>query len=384
MYLEGSLGMSVVEHSNEGWRGSNESSALRSNFGWINSSIVSTNSSGFSANPGGYRDGNITYYEKGELGYWWSNTENDPLFRALSYQLGTIFRGPSAATPAYSVRCLKEDPLTYIYGCMDTNACNFLPDAIVYDGSCLYPNATCDDGDVNTVNDVINGECVCGGTILPPPLFTMGNGVTDIDGNFYPSIIINGQEWTQKNLTVSRYRNGDVIPYLPSYESWFWGGACAVYNNEMFYDSLYGKLYNGYAVNDTRGLCPTGWHVPSDAEWSFLINFLDPNSAGGAVPQNTAGGKMKSNGTIELGDGLWHDPNVEATNLSGFSALPGGFYDLDTPDIFLDFVGYYGAWWTSSYDGFSSLSREILFNQSGVDRVDNPAYYGLSVRCIRD
>jgi uncharacterized protein (TIGR02145 family) len=270
-----------------------------------------------------------------------------------------------------------------VLGCTNAQACNYNAAATQDDGFCLYQNATCDDGDVNTTNDVINSECVCAGTILPPPLYTMGNGVTDFDGNFYPSIIINGQEWIQKNLAVSKYRNGDPVPTGLSDATWSstTSGAYAIYNNDAANNTTYGKLYNWYAVNDSRGLCPSGWHVPSDAEWTTLINYLDPNADGGNNG-NIAGGKMKSTGTIENGDGLWNSPNEQATNESGFTALPGGYrYNVGS---YYD-VGYFGVWWSSTeYDSNYAWGRVLGYDYSNVFGYYGSKQDGFSVRCVRD
>ncbi len=218
----------------------------------------------------------------------------------------------------------------------------------------------------------------------PPALYTMGSGITDIDGNFYPSIIINGQEWMQQNLAVSKYRNGDPIPTGLSNTTWqnTTSGAYAIYNNDAANNTTYGKLYNWYAVNDSRGLCPAGWHVPSDAEWTTLINYLDPNAAGGDVFPNIAGGKMKSTGTIENGDGLWYSPNEQATNESGFTGLPGGYSD-DYGSY--SSVGYDGYWWSSTEYGSSvAWIRLLTYDYSDVYRYTDGKRLGFSVRCVRD
>jgi uncharacterized protein (TIGR02145 family) len=214
-------------------------------------------------------------------------------------------------------------------------------------------------------------------------LYTEVSGATDIDGNFYPSIIINGQEWMQKNLAVSKYRNGDPIPTGLSNATWenTTSGAYAIYDNVAANNTTYGKLYNWYAVNDSRGLCPTGWHVPSDAEWTTLINHLDPNAAGGDAMPNFAGGKMKSTGIIENGDGLWFSPNEQATNESGFSGLPGGYRDSGTND-----VHNFGFWWSSTEHNSSyAWYRQLFYDDSSVFRGN---YYNMwwcfSVRCVRD
>jgi uncharacterized protein (TIGR02145 family) len=210
----------------------------------------------------------------------------------------------------------------------------------------------------------------------PPPLFTQGSGVTDIDGNFYPSIIINGQEWTQQNLAVTKYRNGDPIPTGLSDATWqsTTSGAYAIYNNDAVNNTLYGKLYNWYAVSDSRGLCPTGWHVPSDAEWSAFINYLDPIADGGSNG-NIAGGKMKS----MTG---WNSPNSGANNESGFTGLSGGSRHYVGAYYY---IGDYGYWWSSTeYGSNIAWYRVLLYNDSYVFRYANNKQLGFSARCVRD
>jgi uncharacterized protein (TIGR02145 family) len=264
-----------------------------------------------------------------------------------------------------------------VLGCTDNAACNYNSAATQNDNSCLYTGATCDDGNANTTNDVINGSCVCAGTAVGNGTFIPGNGTTDIDGNTYTSIIINGQEWMQQNLAVTKYRNGDPIPTGLSNSTWqnTTNGAYAIYNNDAANNTLYGKLYNWYAVNDTRGLCPSGWHVPSDGEWSTLINYLDPSANGGDTWPNVAGGKLKSTTG-------WNSPNEGATNESGFTGLPGG-YRLANGTY--NSIGNYGGWWSSTeYDSYIAWNRELYYNFSYVGRYDYSKRYGFSVRCVRD
>ncbi len=220
-----------------------------------------------------------------------------------------------------------------------------------------------------------------GGNNNSSGLFEQGNGVTDIDGNSYPTIIINGQEWMQKNLSVTKYRNGDSIPTGLSNFAWqnTQSGACAVNFDYPPYDSIYGKLYNWYAVNDSRGLCPLGWRVPSYADWSSLLIYLDPSVIiGGNYDTSLAGGKLKSvNG--------WEYPNIGATNESGFSALPGSLRHVDGTYVPLDF-GYQGYWWSSTPSDTSGAGRimlsYIIAGASLSDGANKQA--GFSVRCVRD
>ncbi len=153
-------------------------------------------------------------------------------------------------------------------------------------------------------------------------------------------VVIGTQVWKTRNLDVTTYRNGDPIPQVTDPTQWInlTTGAWCYYENNTANGTVYGKLYNWYAVNDSRGLAPTGYHVPSDAEWTTLTTFL-----GG---EGVAGGKMKSTDTS-----LWQSPNTSATNESGFTGLPGG---CRSDDGAFDDVGDGGDWWSSSENGTAS------------------------------
>lgn len=143
--------------------------------------------------------------------------------------------------------------------------------------------------------------------------------VKDIDGNQYQTVKIGSQVWMKENLKVTRYRNGDPIPRVTVNSEWVdlaTGAYCACYNDEGTTAFTYGYLYNWYAVDDRRNLAPAGWHVPTDAEWQILMDYL-----GGEI---LAGGKLKETGTSH-----WASPNTGATNESGFTARPGGIRGFD-------------------------------------------------------
>jgi uncharacterized protein (TIGR02145 family) len=134
-------------------------------------------------------------------------------------------------------------------------------------------------------------------------------------------------------------------------------------------NGLYGNLYNWYAVTDSRHLCPTGWHEPTDADWTLLTDYL-----GG---QSVAGGKLKATGLQN-----WFGPNQDATNESGFSGLPGG--TLYANGLFGN-AGYYGVWWSSSEGNtVSAWCRSLNYYEGNVSRINNYKKLGLSVRCLRD
>lgn len=215
-------------------------------------------------------------------------------------------------------------------------------------------------------NEVSFTTTAGGGSIVSNP----GTGVT-FDGYTYTSIVLgNGQEWMAENLRSTSYANGDPIPNITEATQWsnLSTGAWAHNNNDNQYENPYGKLYNWYTVADSRNVCPTGWHVPSDAEWTVLIDYL-----GGLV----AGGKMKSTGTQ-----YWVSPNTNATNESGFSGFPGR-YRSNNGQFYS--IGYRGIWWSSTEnDTISAWDRSLFYDVGGVGRESFSKGNGNSVRCLRD
>jgi uncharacterized protein (TIGR02145 family) len=185
-----------------------------------------------------------------------------------------------------------------------------------------------------------------------------------------PSVTIGTQIWSSRNLDVATYRNGDPIPQVTDPIAWsnMTTGAWCWYNNDSAnYAAIYGRLYNWYAVNDPRGLAPQGWHVPTDAEWVILTDFL-----GG---ESVAGGAMKSTST-------WISPNTGATNSSGFSGLSGGYRNYG--GSFYG-VGYYAYWWSASvYDTPFAWSRVLYYDDRNVNKFNNIMASGFSVRVVRD
>jgi len=185
------------------------------------------------------------------------------------------------------------------------------------------------------------------------------------------SVKIGNQEWASENLNVSTFRNGDAIPEVKSDEAWVKAGeegtpVWCYYGNDSKNGDKYGKLYNWYAVTDPRGLAPSGWHIPSDAEWTKLTDYLGD--------ENVAGNKMKNkNGWKYNGNG---------SNESGFSGHPGG-YRYSTGAF--NFIGSDGYWWSSTQNSTSDAWSRNLKDYIGyVYRFFNFKYYGLSVRCLRD
>jgi uncharacterized protein (TIGR02145 family) len=216
--------------------------------------------------------------------------------------------------------------------------------------------------------------------------------VTDIDGNIYNTVQIGTQCWTQSNLKVSKYRNGDSITTGLNNSAWqnTMSGAYAIYNNEQVNEGLYGKLYNHYAVTDSRGLCPTGWHVPSDGEFNQMILHLDQNAdtsciiciqCGNCNQSSIAGGLIKSTITAPLPGG-WYFPNSGALNYSGFSGLGGG---NRYQEGYYNGLGVDGYWWTSTIVGAGyGWFRSLYYNDSMLRRDGFFLNTGFSVRCLKD
>ncbi|MCO5249382.1 MAG: fibrobacter succinogenes major paralogous domain-containing protein [Chitinophagales bacterium] len=176
-----------------------------------------------------------------------------------------------------------------------------------------------------------------------------------------------------ENLRTTKYNDGTDIPHIMDNKVWsnLTSGAYSIYNFSPENEQIYGKLYNWYAVN-TGKLCPKGWHIPTDAEWTQLENYLGSN----------VGGKLKATGNTTDGTGLWESPNSGATNESGFSGLPGGYRGGDGSYGGMGSLGY---WWSSTEYGTSlAWGRYLYYSVSSVFRGNDGKERGLSCRCARD
>lgn len=195
--------------------------------------------------------------------------------------------------------------------------------------------------------------------------------VTDLEGNVYHTITIGTQVWMVENLKTTKYRNGESIPNVTDNTAWgnLTTEAYCNYNNDTNNSTIYGRLYNWYAVTDSRNIAPLGWHVPSDAEWTTLTTYL-----GG---ESVAGSKLK-----EINTTHWQSPNTGATNETGFTALPGGTRIVN--GVFY-LIGYDGYWWGSTESIISNAwGLNMLYDVSNINRNDYYKRAGLSVRCLRD
>jgi uncharacterized protein (TIGR02145 family) len=196
--------------------------------------------------------------------------------------------------------------------------------------------------------------------------------VNDYDGNTYNTVKIGNQWWMAENLKTTTLNDGTPIPLETDGIQWSWKTTpayCWYDNDEVTYKNTYGALYNWFTVN-TDKLCPVGWHVPGDAEWTELTDYLGGYSV--------AGGKLKEAGTAH-----WSDPNTGATNESGFSAVPGGRRYFTTGG-FLNVLEM-GWWWSATeYYAPSARIRFLSNNNAIIDWGDHEKVSGFSVRCVRD
>jgi uncharacterized protein (TIGR02145 family) len=184
-------------------------------------------------------------------------------------------------------------------------------------------------------------------------------------------MVIGSQTWTTKNLDVATFRNGDVIPEAKTNEEWEAVGknkqaAWCYYENNPENGTKYGKLYNWYAVNDTRGLAKAGWHIPTDEELTKLSDYLGGEQSAREKMKNSSG---------------WKDGN--GNNSSGFTGLPGGCrYDYGS----FSFVGYNGNWWSASEADEMGAWYRALYDDlfADLDRDVNVKGNGFSVRCVKD
>ena len=193
--------------------------------------------------------------------------------------------------------------------------------------------------------------------------------VTDIDGNVYNTITIGTQCWMLENLKTTRYNDGVTIPNVTDNTEWsgLISGAWCYYNNDANNNAVYGKLYNWYTVN-TGKLAPTGWHVPSEAEWTTLATYLGGTSV--------AGGAMKSTA-------LWSSPNTGATNSSGFTGLPAG-NRVGSNGTFTNILQFGSFWSSSEINTSSAWSKYLQYNGSILTTGSTNMDVGISVRCIKD
>ena len=367
-----------------------------------------TNESGFTALPGGSREDNASFIGVGFFGDWWSASEVNETIALLreiggsnnnsnsnsfyrNKKLGLSVRclwdvniptlNTTSANSITSISAICGGNITYDGGanvtergiCYNTNQNPTINDnKIVMDSQTPAFSATMSGLTVVTTYYVrayaTNSAGTGYGNVI---VFTTSGTVTDTDGNVYHTVTIGTQVWMVEDLKTTKFNDGTNIPNVTDNTAWLNTAtpAYCFYNNDIANKEIYGALYNMHTVN-TGKLCPTGWHVPTDAEWTILTNFL-----GG---ETGAGGKLKEEGITH-----WTSPNTGATNETGFIALPGG--TRSNTGSFSD-IGKYSAWWSSSlYSTIGGWYRNVNFDNSNVVKANKQRKtYGLSVRCLKD
>ena len=204
--------------------------------------------------------------------------------------------------------------------------------------------------------------------------------VADIEGNLYKTVMIGTQTWMSENLRTQKFNDGGFIPIVSDQFEWVTTltPALCSYDNNRIYFGVYGALYNWYAVN-TGKLCPSGWHVPTQAEWHALILTLDANALENFAPESTvAGNKLKEKVTIH-----WLSSDMGVTNESGFTAFPGGYRNAGLIPSFVG-IGSFSLWWSTNEENNAGLG--LFLTGSNGDTIDNDPSdkaTGISVRCIK-
>jgi uncharacterized protein (TIGR02145 family) len=381
-----------------------------------------SNTSGFSALSGGSRNSNGYFQNMGLSGYFWSSSPSfsNAWYRVL--QSGDDLVGRASNTSqryGFSVRCLRDASTAPVVSTAE--ASSVTETTATLNGSVAFNwSATNSTGfkwgyaaDLSDATDVA-GDTLAGDFSADLTGLTLGDTVyfsayatnalgttygdtlsfktsacvpVAFDGYTYDVVKIGDQCWFAENLRTTTYADGTAIPAGLTDGEWTstTSGATAVYGegsstctnyspdidacDEAQSLTEYGRLYNWYAVDDARGLCPSGWHVPTDGEWTDLENYLGTNGHSG-----TEGTALKSTyGWYNSGNG---------TDDFGFSALPGGYRNGDV-GYFYD-AGANGYWWSSSPSGGSAWARNLLYVLPDIYRNVSSPRYGFSVRCLRD
>ena len=394
---------------------------------WSSHNEDGKNESGFSALPAGYRDpGGYPYFPRGYYGIFWSSTESDWHFSwapeyeyasdwILTYEFAELKQSVARKESGYSVRLVRDPSDSFLalnavrcvigrdsgsigqFTIHSNTSWNVISDspwlsvspAVGSEDETVTLTATGENGSTGWRSAVITirGTGVHDQTLT---VLQVGFGsMTGNDGKTYRTIRIGGQTWMAENLKETKYRNGETIPEVADISAWknLSTGARCAYQNDSAVAAVYGYLYNGIAVWDTRNLAPAGWHVPTHEEWKTLEKYLgmDPSNADMDLYRGTdQGGKLK-----ETGISHWLDPNTGATNESGFSALPGGerryINDPNDHDPSFYGLGAKACFWTPRDHVYEiGLTRSLSYRNSFVYQGYADQHSGLSVRLIQD
>jgi uncharacterized protein (TIGR02145 family) len=354
---------------------------------WNSPNTGATNESGFTALPGGYRQNYGFFNSIDASGEWWSSTESSSFLAERNHLYSTskeIYQNWGNKIDGYSIRCIKsKSPISFQIKSINPNSAQ-IGDVISILGSGFGSSQSSSFVSFTGTNaqDYISWNSFEIKVKVPigaksGKVSVTVNGVKSNEIEFTVvssdpnEVNIGSQTWMSKNLDVDHYRNGDSIPQVTDSNQWanLTTGAWCYYENQTDNGITYGKLYNWFAINDSRGLAPTGWHIPSEGEGVTLINYL-----GGP---NFAGGKLKEAGTSH-----WATPNKSATNESGFTALPGGFRDITGN---FSNIGNFVDFWFSTEDNVTFAKCFGLTSESGdiiLHKRDKAS--GCAVRCVKD
>jgi len=369
---------------------------------WSTPNTGASNSSGFTALPGGTRDLSGSFSNQNFFGNFWTSTGVDADLstrRILAYNQAQISANNYSTESGLSVRCRKRETLqiTPEIQTVDDNAGSFNIEItsstswiVVENVNWITVTPMSGNGnntltltyDANIVEEPRSGEITITAAGASPVVtinitqlpwvWSCGNPIEDArDGKIYPTVQIGTQCWLAQNLNIGsltsefdNHTNNNTI------EKYCLGNSisnCDVYGGLYQWDEMM-QYSNGFGL---KGICPEGWHLPSDDEWDVLSNTLDGTFI--------AGGKLKSTGTIEENTGLWYAPNYGADNSSGFSLLPSGFRQTEGG---IAEPGYFSMLWSTDYNSAAPITYVALYDTPEFFPINSEMTFGNSVRCI--
>jgi uncharacterized protein (TIGR02145 family) len=411
---------------------------------WNSPNAGATNSSGFTALPGGNRNYDGFFNDVGLTGLWWSSTEDSAIHawdRLLDCNFAQVVPYYGDKTAGFSVRCvygnddsqvslttvttsaISEITQTSATGggdvtsnggaaitarglCWNTSGSPTISDSHTSDGSGTGTFTSSLTGltagttyhvkayATNGVGTSYGNEVTFTTQTSTSQTFTCGTStLTDFDGNTYNTVQIGEQCWMKENLATTHYADGTVLvdgtnagDISNNYTTKYW----FVYDNNSANKSTYGLLYTWAAAmngsvssssnpSGVQGVCPAGWHLPSDNEWKQLelaLGMTQTQADATGARGTDQGGELK-----EIGTSHWASPNTGATNQSGFTALPGGSRSYGGS---FSYLGDYGNWWTAAENTTYVWLRNLYYNSAQVNRYYNLKNIGISVRCLLD
>ncbi len=399
------------------------------NSGAVGNNLSKNNTSGFAGLPVGCRNFDGLFYDSSIYGYWWSSTEgnsNSAWRRLINYNEASVYKYDNQKKLGFSVRCLKDVNTPVLSKpILSTTAANAITPTtaacggtitsnggapITASGVCWSTTTNPTTANAKTTDVTTSGSFTSSliGLISDTTYYvrayatnsvgtaygnevsfrTLTNSITDIDGNVYHSVTIGTQTWMVENLKTTKYNDGTSIPNVADGKTWAsltTPGYC-FYSNDVANKTHYGALYNWFTIN-TGKLAPTGWHVPTDAEWTTLENYLIANGFNydGTTTENKIAKSLAAStgwNTSSIIGAIGND--LTKNNSSGFSALPGGYRVYDGS---FDMAGSGGNWWSSSENSADNAwNRDLGSDYNWVFRrhYTGGKQWGYSVRCVRD